>query len=194
MHFVWQSDVTLYEDFMFVSRSPDGLNHGEWIRGERLATKPKAFTLVGDSKYASALSDMVLTQFQLPVLSPRAVETLHDLGIENIECFPVTIKRPKVTAAEKSYKIVNIVGLINCLDKSHAIFETFSANPNKLSSLRQYRILEDRIAETASGKKPPLIFRLGEFPYHALVHESVKEAFEQRQLTGAKFTPPEKLG
>ena len=60
MYFVWRSDVTRYEDFMFVSRSPDGLNHGDWIRGERLATKPKAFTLVGDSKYASALSDMTL--------------------------------------------------------------------------------------------------------------------------------------
>ena len=194
MYFVWRSDVTQYQDFMFVSRSPDGLNHGEWIRGERLATKPKAFTLVGDSKYASALSDMTLTQFQLPVLSPRAVSTLDEMGIENVEYFPVNIKRPKVTAVEKSYKIANIVGRIDCLDKDHAIFETFSANPNKLSSLRQYRILEDRIVEAAAGNKPPLIFRLGEFSYHALVHESVKKAFEKQKLTGAMFTPPEKLG
>ena len=116
------------------------------------------------------------------------------MGIENVEYFPVNIKRPKVTAVEKSYKIANIVGRIDCLDKDHAIFETFSANPNKLSSLRQYRILEDRIVEAAAGNKPPLIFRLGEFSYHALVHESVKKAFEKQKLTGAMFTPPEKLG
>jgi hypothetical protein len=194
MYFVWQSDVALYEDFMFVSRSPDGLNTGDWIRGERLVTKPKAVTLVGDSKYASALSDMVLTQFQLPVLSPRAITTLEDLGIENVEYFPVNIKRPKITAVEKSYKIANIVGRIDCLDKNHAIFATFSADPNKIRSLRQYRILEDKIADAAAGGRPPLIFRLGEFSYHALVHDSVKNAFEKQKLTGAKFTPTEKLG
>lgn len=194
MYFVWQSDVALYEDFMFVSRSPDTLNEGDWIRGERLASKPKVFTLAGDSKYASALSDMVLTQFQLPVLSPRAVSTLEDLGIENVEYFPVNIKRPKAKDVEKSYKMANIVGRIDCLDKKHADFETFSANPNKLSSLRRYRILEDKIADSAASGKPPLIFRLGEFSYHALVHESVKKAFEKQKLTGAKFIPPEKLG
>jgi hypothetical protein len=194
MYFVWQSDAKLYDDFMYVSRTPDGLNHGEWTRGERFLAKPKMFTLAGDSKYASTLSDMVLTQFELPVLSPRAISTLEDLGADNLEYFPINIKRPKVTAVVKSFKIANIVGRIDCLDKNHAIFETFSSNPNKISSLRQYRIIEDRIAEAAAGNKPPLIFRLGEFSYHALAHESVKKAFEKQKLTGAMFTPPEKLG
>lgn len=194
MYFVWQSDPTLYDDFMYVSRSPDMLNKGEWIRGEPLVGKPKVFTLVGDPKYASALSDMVLTQFELPVLSPRAVATLNDLGIENVQYFPVNIKRPKAKDLEKSYKMANIVGRIDCLDKKHADFETFVENPNKLSSLRRYRILENKIAESAAGGKPSLIFRLGEFSYHALVHESVKKAFEKEKLTGAKFTPTEKLG
>src|SRR5262245_27861486 len=124
MYFVWQSDVALYEDFMFVSRAPDGLNTGDWIRGEPIVTKPKTVTLVGDSNYASALSDMVLTQFHLPVLSPRAVSTLEDLGIENVQYFPVNVKRPKAKDLEKSYKIANIVGRIDCLDKNHAVFAT----------------------------------------------------------------------
>jgi hypothetical protein len=37
------------------------------------------------------------------------------------------------------------------------------------------------------------MFRLGEFHAHVLVHESVKDAFEKNGLTGAMFTPPEKL-
>lgn len=194
MYFVWRSDAGLSDEFLYVSKAPDGLSHGRWITGQPLLAKPSTVTLVGDSDYASALSDMILTQFELPVLSPRAVSALESLGVDNIEYFPINIKRPKVKTLETSYKIANIVGLVNCLDKKHATIETFSANPNRISWLGQYRILEDKLSGAGPNKKTPLVFRLGEFPYHLLVHASVKAVFEAQKLTGAVFIPTEELG
>ena len=192
MYFVWESNAKLAEDFLHVSDAPDGLDSGSWITGERLVVKPAVVTLVGDSDSPSKLSDMVLTPFQLPVLSPQAVSTLADIGVDNVEYFPINIKRPKVKAVEQSYKIGNIVGLVYCLDKSHATLRTFTRNPNKIVALRQYRILEDKVTGAGPGKKPPLVFRLGEFSYHVLAHESVKSAFEKQKLTGAQFIDPVK--
>lgn len=194
MYFVWESDAKLYDEYLYVSVVPDELTYGDWITGERLLTTPRVATLVGDPHYASTLSDMVLTQFELPVLSPRAISTLESIGVDNIEYFPINIKRPKVKTVETSYKIANVIGLVYCLDKDHATFKTFAANPDKLKILRQYRVFAEKIAAAGSGKKAPLVFRLGEFSEHLLVHESVKAAFEKGKLTGAKFTATEKLG
>jgi hypothetical protein len=192
MYFVWESNAHLSDDFLYVTEAPDGLNQGDWIRGKGLLAKPATVTLVGDSDSPATLSDMILTQFELPVLSPRAISTLADIGVDNIEYFPINIKRPKVKGLEQSYRIGNIVGLVFCLDKRHATFDTFPDNPNKIMSLEQYHILEEKVTGAGPGKKTPLVFRLGEFSYHVLAHESVKSAFEKQKLTGALFTDPAK--
>ena len=191
MYFVWSSDAELSDSYMYVSKAPNGLNYTAWVTGEALVKEPPVATLIGDTDSPTKLSDMILTQFELPILSPRAVSVLEKLGADNIQYFPVTIKNWQTGDLEKSYRIANIVGLVNCLDKKHATFNTFPEDENKISWLQQYRILEDKIP--VKGRKTPLVFRLGEFPFHVLAHKSVKTAFEKERITGSQFIAPEEF-
>src|SRR5262249_59683198 len=113
---------------------------------------------------------------------PKAITVLEEMGVDNLEYFPVQIKHKKAKDVEKSYRVANVVGKIDCLDKKHAKFTTFP-DEDEISYLSKYKIFEDKIQPKA-GKKPPLVFRLGEFTYHVLAHESVKKAFEKAGLSG----------
>ena len=117
------------------------------------------------------------------------MSVLEGMGVDNIQYFPIDIDTGK--GVEKSFKIANILGLINCLDRKHAKFETF--DDGELSWLERYRIHEDEIKPLGKGKKPALVFRLGEFPSHILAHDSIMKAFKQNGITGAEFIPTEKF-
>lgn len=191
MYFVWGSDAGLSDSYMYASKAPNGLNFASWITGEALVKEPPVATLIGDTDSPTTLSDMILTQFELPILSPKTISVLEKLGVDNIQYFPINIKNWQTGELEKSYRIANIVGLVYCLDKKHATFNTLPEDENKISWLQQYRILEEKIPAKASGKKTPLVFRLGEFPFHVLAHKSVKTAFEKERITGSQFIAPE---
>ena len=190
MYYVWRSNNELYNKYMHVSEEPDELEYGDWITGNALPKPPPLMTLSGDDDTPNTISDMILTGFNLPILSPKAISVLDKLGVNNIEYFPIQITNSENSEIEKSYKIANIIGLINCLDKSKSNYTTFPEDDD-ISWLDQYSIFEDKILPITPNENNPLIFRLGEFAYHVLVHEKIKSAFEDEGITGAKFISPE---
>jgi hypothetical protein len=125
------------------------------------------------------------------VLSPRAVSVLEKAGVDNLQYFPIHIKNRETGELEQSYKIVNVVGLVYCLDKKRATFTTFAHDESKISWLQQYSIFEDMIQPISPSQEKPLIFRLGEFRSHVLAHESIKTTFGKQRITGSEFIPPE---
>jgi hypothetical protein len=191
MYFVWSSNPDLSKTYMYVRELPTDLRHKDWITGESVTNQPKVATLTGKRDSPTTLSDVIVGEFDFPVLSPKAISVLERTGVDNIEYFPIKIKNWKTGELDKSYRIANIVGLVYCLDRQHATFTTF--DDGEISALQQYRILEDKILPNGRGKKAPLIFRLGEFRYHVLAHESVKTAFEKEKITGSEFIAPEKF-
>ena len=191
MYFVWRNNRALSKTYMYVRHFPDDLRRKEWITGKPMTTPPKVVTFTGKDSSPTTLSDVILGEFNFPVLSPRAIAVLEKAGVDNIEYFPIKIKNWKTGELDESYKIGNIVGLIDCLDRKHAIVDTF--DDGRISGLQEYSIFEDRVLPQERGKKPPLIFRLGEFRYHVLAHESVKTAFEEEKITGSQFIPPEEF-
>ena len=88
MYFVWRSNAALANQYLHVSNVPDGLDHDAFVAGKAMLKPPPVVTLVGDSDSPPALSDVVLTQFQLPVFSPRAVSVLQSASVYNIQYFP----------------------------------------------------------------------------------------------------------
>lgn len=189
MYLIWQADIALTEKYFYANQVPRGLKTRAWKTGEEMLKPPPTYTLTWDGKSPNKLSDVVLTE--LPVWSPKVISVLEGMGVDNIQYFSIDIETGKGGEVEKSYKIPNILGLINCLDRKHAKFETF--DDGELSWLERYRVLEDKIKPLGKGKKPPLVFRLGEFRSHVLAHESIKKAFEANGITGAEFIPPEKF-
>ena len=175
---------------MYVGRRPDGLRPAKWITGEALLKQPPVLILIGDDDSPTILSDVILTSFDIPILSPKAISVLDKSGVNNIQYFPVLIKNWQNSEIEKSYKIANIVGLVYCLDRTNSTYNTFPEDDD-ISWLQQYSIFIEKILPIPPNKNKPLIFRLGEFSYHILVHETIKTAFEKEGITGSEFICPE---
>lgn len=189
MYFVWRSNTELSNTYMYVSEQPDELEHEDWISGNALLKQPPIMTLTGDDDSPITLSDVILNGFRLPILSPKAISVLDKLGLNNIEYFPVQIRNWQNNEIEKSYKIANIVGLVYCLDRTNSTYNTFPEDDD-ISWLQQYSIFIEKILPIPPNKNKPLIFRLGEFPYHILVHKTIKAAFEKEGIIGSEFILP----
>jgi hypothetical protein len=192
MYLIWQADIASTDTYFYANKVPRGLDTDALETGEEMLTPPPTCTLAWDGKSPNKLSDVVLTQSQFPVWSPKVISVLEAMGVDNIQYFPIDIDTGKGGKVEKSYRLPNILGLINCLDRKHAKFETFPGDP-QISWLERYRILEDKIKPLGKGRKPPLVFRLGEFPAHVLAHDSIEKAFQKNGITGAEFIPTEKF-
>ncbi len=189
MYYVWEKALQLEDEFAFFSNEPPGFDTALWISGERIVAPP-TIELVGDSNSPTTLSDVLLTGFELEVLSPRLVSLLADMGIQNVQYLPITIIDRKTKNKETSYRIANILGAICCLDLDNS---DYRRAPGSTVFLRvsEFRIHTDKIVALPGMREPPLLFRLGEFKWHILVHESVKEACTKAKISGLKFTPPE---
>jgi hypothetical protein len=189
MYYVWEKALNLEDKFTFFSDEPPGFDTTVWINGEKIVAPP-AFELVGNSDSPSTLSDVLLTSFQMQVWSPRLVSLFDNLGIQNVQYLPITINNRETKTKEASYRIANILGAIDCLDLENSQYRRASG-ANVFLRVSKFRIHTDKIIPLPRMQKSPLIFRLGEFKRHILVHETVKEACIKAKISGIKFTPPE---
>jgi hypothetical protein len=189
MYYVWTRDLDLDEDFAFFSDEPDGFDPNFWISAEKIVAPP-AIELVGDTDSPATLSDLLLTGFQLQVFSPRLVSLLTDMQIQNVQYLPIRIINHETREVETTYRIANIVGAIDCLDLKNCEYARSRGSGN-IIRVSKFGIIPEKIMALVGMQGPPLIFRLGEFKRHILVHESVREACQRAGITGLKFTPPE---
>jgi hypothetical protein len=189
MYYVWEKALKLEDVFTFFSDEPPGFDTTLWISGERIAVPP-TIELTGDSDSPTALSDVLLAGFQLQVWSPRLVSLLEEMGIQNMQYLPITIIDHETKKKETSYRIANILGAIDCLDRDNSQYRLASGS-NVFLRVSKFRIHTDKIVALPGMREPPLLFRLGEFKRHILVHERVKEACTKAKISGLKFTPPE---
>jgi len=189
MYYVWKKALELENDFAYFSNEPGGFFAKPWISGDKIAAPP-SIELVGDSDSPTTLSDVLLTGFELDIWSPRLVGLMSELGVENVQYLPVTIVNYKTKEKDTSYRIANVLGAIDCLDLANSQHRLASGGSVVLSVFK-FRIHSDKVVPLPGMKRPPLIFRLGEFRRRILVAEKVQEACLKAEITGLKFVPPE---
>ena len=114
MYLIWRSDSDLSEKFMHIGKKPKGFIPTRWKTGRAFQQDPPVITLEGDDDSPETLSDVILTGFNVPILSTRAISALKEVGVNNLQYYPVNIKNPQTKELDKSYKIVNVVGLNIC--------------------------------------------------------------------------------
>jgi len=190
MYYVWDSNADLDEDFSYFSNEPEKFDANLWISGKKISDYSEIIELTGDEDSPTKLSDLLLTDFQLQVFSRNLINLFNDLKIENIQYFPVRIFNHETGGVDESYKIANIEGLIDCLDIENSIYKRSKRSGNLLR-VAKFKIVEEKIIPVRSSKNKPFIFRLGEFPRLIIVHETVKKACEDRNITGVEFISPE---
>ena len=191
MYYVWKSDLNLVDRFSYFKDDPVGLDMDLLRSGEKITSNLPICDFVTDKSYPTDLSDLLLTGYELHVISPRLVQVFYSLSMENVQYFPTRIKNHETGEIIDNYKILNVIGSINCLDLEHSEFAR-SRRSGNLTELARYKIIEENVL-SYSGEEPPLVFRLGKFEWHLLVGERFKEACESEGITGCEFTSTEEF-
>jgi hypothetical protein len=187
MYYVLGKDLKAAKQFAYFEDDPEGYDSDFWTSGEAASKQPPHLTLTARDGQTE-LSDLLLTSCDMLVFSPKLKKIFDGLKTESIVYYPVTV----VTSdgkRDESYRAAHIVTRVNCLDAENSECMK-SASDGGFLSVDEFSIFEDRIPPQSNGAKPP-IFRLGEFEYHVLVDETVKDLCEKAGITGAKFTKPE---
>jgi len=190
MYYVWQGDYKLVDHFSFFRDDPIGLDIGEFRSANKIVVDPPILELITDSSYPAELSDLLLTEFALHIVSPRLVQVFDSLSIENVQFFPIRIRNHETGKVNDEYKILNLIGAIDCLDFDSADFE-ISRKSGEIIMLEEYKLLPDKITDYSDGELNKMIFRLGEFKWHLLIQEEFKLACEKSGITGCRFTSTE---
>lgn len=189
MYYVWKRDLKLVDRFSYFKDDPVGLDMDLLRSGQEITPDMPVCDFVTDESYPTDLSDLLLTGYELHVMSPRLVKVFDNLSIENVQFFSTRIKNHETGEINENYKILNVIGAIDCIDLDHAEFAR-SRRSGNLIELAEYKILEENVL-SYSGGEPPLVFRLEEFEWHLIVEERFKEACESEGITGCEFTPTE---
>jgi len=187
MYDVMEQDTRLTSQFIYFRKDQARVS-SQWKTGERFQTPLAPLTLIAEDEVPSALSDMLLVKNRLHIYSPKMREVLASIGVSNIEYQPITLIDKKRGVTWEDYRAANIIGKVACLDVDNSEVKSF-ADGAGYRVVDEFRLLEDQIKPLPGMKEPPRLFRLAEFIYHVIAHESVKEAFAREGVTGVLFTP-----
>ena len=191
MYFVLKSDQSLASSHAYFSNDPVGFESTAWISGSEFLIPPPRLSLVPDEDSAQTFTDLLLTMFNLFVVSQRLVRLFKQMGLQNLRYYPVDIQDQDGKDIITGYHAVQVIGTCECLDQANADL-MFSDYDQSILSVETFSIIEDNIKPFEGFEEKPLIFRLKEFPYIVLAHESIKIECERIGITGMNFIPPEK--
>ncbi len=191
MYFVFQSDKGLVGEYAHFDGDPEGYDRANWISGDQLKVAPPTLRLETNPDYSTKLTDLLLTRINLLVFSPNLSAVLDKCGVKNIDYYPVEVVSHEDGSIDPTYRAANIYGTVNCLDEENSTVH-HSSMSGTIQRLKKFSIHEDRVSASPDMKCNPLLFRLGEFKYIILAHESVRSAVEGEGLTGIEFVETKK--
>lgn len=159
--------------------SHDGKKEFTWSFTRCEPFKPRIPLRIG-IRNDGAVVDFTLADFEIPVLSPRAVEILSSQLAEFCEFIPVDI-----IGQPSGFAILNILRSEDCVDESASellIWKPTDARPDKAGQYRQV----SRLVLKSDFRGPP-IFRLAKFKMKVLVSDSIAELFRRQHLSGVSL-------
>lgn len=135
-----------------------------WLDGIRINADLPVFTLFLDPVYGETFPDFFDTT--IPVMSDKLIATLRSAGVDNIDAYPLILKREDTGEEFYNYFVVNIVGHADALDAEKTIV--------KGKSFKTYHRVHIN-PDLAKGLK---CFRLDHGPELIVIHEEIKKKIE----------------
>ncbi len=151
-------------------------NQGAFIR----ALVPKIILTLNNSSHIGRMTDhLSVTEIYGLVFSTRLRELLHHMTVDNIQYFDLDIVNPKKMHTYTDYKIANVVGVIDCINKNKSDLLFF--DDGDISFIKKLALDESKI--------PPelKIFTLANYTSLPIVHQEVKDAIVDAGITGCVF-------
>lgn len=120
------------------------------------------------------------------VFSGRLCRLLQGMAIPNLQYFPLHIAGAPDGAMEDGYRIANVIGVVDCIDREASDLEYF--RDGDIEFINSLVLDEGRIPAGLD------IFRLAGRPTLVVVSEALKEAIVGAGMTGFAFRRPEDYG
>jgi len=117
------------------------------------------------------------------VLSAKFRELLHSLMVENIQYIDLDIVDPKTGNIFNDYKVANIVGVVDCINREMSDITCYDDGDIKY--------VDSLVFDEAKIPEDLKVFRIAGYEVALVIHESVKNAIIKSGITGCVFYKPE---
>lgn len=126
---------------------------------------------------AGTVVDFTLAAFNIPVLSPRAIEVLSPALAEFCEFIPV-----QVEDQPSGFAILNVLRAEDCVDEDASELMIWKATDHRADKAGQYRQISKLVLQPNLRVAP--IFRLAKFKITLIVSGTVADLFRRHCLSG----------
>jgi hypothetical protein len=116
----------------------------------------------------------------ISLMSPRLAKVLEEVGVDNVQLFPVVINY-RGTGEKYDWYAFNIVGLVAAVDISNSEIKNPGGELLINSSIDGFKVDESK----THGQ---LMFRLAENVMTTVVHEQVRKAVEEAGINTFSFS------
>lgn len=157
---------------------PEDFNIMDWMAGRLVEPPPENMLLMlrpGSGGYRGDIIGGVVTLF-----SEELMASLTKFGVDNIQHFAVDLKDPISGEVEYGYSLVNIVGLIACVDSDVGEM----APLDRPTSLEKFSVDDSK-----TGDAP--IFRLKESPRLILISGRLHDFLVKEKVVGVRMRKTE---
>lgn len=149
-----------------------------WTAGHKFENASFSKALILESEYGEEHSDFYSSS--VPVMSKKLLDLMLDMGVDNIDFYPVVLKHDKTDEEFVDYFAVNIIGRIDAVDHVNSIGKK---RPGR-KRLRYSKLVIDE-SKTMGGA----CFRLLDVPNHIVISEAVAKYLMGEKLSDVLIQP-----
>ena len=117
-------------------------------------------------------------------INDRFLNCLKTIGEGNFQIFPVT-----VLPEEKPYFILNILNVIDCVDRELSKYNLWTEEDDRPDKLGKFRSFDKMILDRSKVPKGVHLFRVYGYQIVAVVRRELVEEFEKNKIKGFKLKP-----
>jgi hypothetical protein len=175
-YFILEQDLRI-PDSAAVGGVPPSIEPLEWSSGKKLSAPamPLRVSLMrGSGSYLGDILGGVVTLF-----STRLRDAFSELGVNNIDYFPVELEIPDTGEVRTDFWLVNVLGRVQCVDRAAS---TIVTRPSGGEWLRAFKI------DPAAAKGLPL-FRLHENPALVIIDGRIRDGLRSVDVRGVRMRP-----
>ena len=170
---VWRSKARWHLE---EPESPDGTKSFTWTFTRCQPFEPRVPLCIRVQEQGDVV-DFTFAAFNIPVLSPRALEVLSPTLTEFCEFTPVQIQDQS-----SGFAILNVLRAEDCVDEGASELMIWRATDHRADKVGQYRQITKLVLK--SNLRVPPIFRLAKFKISLLVSDTEADLFRRHRLTG----------
>ncbi|APJ04187.1 imm11 family protein [Silvanigrella aquatica] len=119
-----------------------------------------------------------------PYINENFIECLKNVGEKNYQLIPVS-----VLPEEKTYYILNILNMIDCVDREKSKFTLWTEEDNRPDILGDYHSFDEMILDRKLVPEGVHIFRLKGYEVITVITKELLNEFKKKKITGFTTKP-----